>query len=165
MRKWISVVTPVAVGLIVYIVLSQINVPSIWFLRFEFLLNVIITCTATICGFTLTAVSILVSSGSSAIVQKLQTTNTMRELRMCYTENLLIGIVVIVFFSFLGAVVGEDNCIPPNLVVLSASFLVGYVVSVLITGHYLLSAVFLINCNVPRIDNHGSIPKGEFPSK
>lgn len=162
MKKWVSVLMPLFLGAIVYAITLICKVPALHFLRFEFLLNVIITCSVTISGFILTAVSILVSAGSSKIVQKMRASDTMQELRLCYTETLLIGFWVIIFFTAMGAIVGEDNLISSALVSICTAVLVTYLSSILITGYFLLSVINLINDVPPEIDNHGSSPTGDY---
>lgn len=64
----VAVSIPVALAIVVLLVVKNLNIYSISFCRFEFLLNTIISTSATISGFILAAVTILVGSTTSAIM-------------------------------------------------------------------------------------------------
>ena len=72
------------------------------------------------------------------------------------------GLVVIFYFTFLGAAVDESNCVGNLYLSLSAGLLVAYICSVISTCYYLLSIIGLINDETPTIDNAPSVPSGEF---
>ena len=62
-----------------------------------------------------------------------------------YTEALILGIITIVYFIFLGATLDETACICRLFISVSAGILVAYGYSVISAGYYLLSIIGLLN--------------------
>lgn len=158
----VIVLIPVILGILSGLAVSRIKITSLEFPRLEFLLNTIISCSATIFGFILASVTILVGATSSEIMKRIRKYGALPELRWRYTEALILGLVVIFFFTFLGAAVDESNCVSNLYLSLSAGLLVAYVCSVISTCYYLLSIIGLINDEAPTVDNTPSVPSGEF---
>lgn len=158
----VVVLIPVILGILSGLVVSRIKITSLEFPRLEFLLNTIISCSATISGFILASVTILVGATSSEIMKKIRKNGALPELRWRYTEALILGLVVILFFSFLGAIVDDTDCVEKIYLSLSAGLLVAYVCSVISTCYYLLSIIGLINEEAPTIDKIPSTPSGEY---
>ena len=158
----VVVLIPVILGILSGFVVSKTNITSLEFPRLEFLLNTIISCAATISGFILASVTILVGATSSEIMKRIRKHGALPELRWRYTEALILGLVVIFFFTFLGAVVDDTDCVEKIYLSLSAGLLVSYVCSVVSTCYYLLSIIGLINEDAPTVDNTPSVPTGEF---
>ena len=156
------VLIPVILGILSGLVVSRIKITSIEFPRLEFLLHTIISCSATISGFILASVTILVGATSSEIMKKIRKKGALPELRWRYTEALILGLVVIFFFTFLGAIVDDTDCVEKIYLSLSTGLLVAYVCSVISTCYYLLSIIGLINEETPTVDNTPSVPTGEF---
>lgn len=157
-----AVFIPIALGLLSGFAISRLEVPSQEFTQLEFLLNTIISCSATISGFILASVTILVGATSSEIMRKIRKHGALPELRWRYTEALILGLVVIFFFTFLGAAVDESNSVSNLYLSLSAGLLVAYICSVISTCYYLLSIIGLINEEPPTVDKTPSVPSGEF---
>ena len=85
-----------------------------------------------------------------------------KELRWRYTEALILGLLVIFFFTILGAIIDETNSISNVMVSVSAGILVSYTCSVISTCYYLLSIIGLINEDRQGPENIPSTPKGKF---
>ena len=159
----VAVSIPVALAIVVLLVVKNLNIYSISFCRFEFLLNTIISTSATISGFILAAVTILVGSTTSAIMVDIRKKGGIQELCWRYTESLILGLVVIVYFTFLGAVVeSKNNSITVNYLSYSAALLVGYLSSVISTCYYLLSIIGKIYYGDSEKKQDPSSPKGNF---
>lgn len=159
----VAVSIPVALAIVVLFVVKNLNIYSISFCRFEFLLNTIISTSATISGFILAAVTILVGSTTSAIMVDIRKKGGIQELCWRYTESLILGLVVIVYFTFLGAVVeSKNNSITVNYLSYSAALLVGYLSSVISTCYYLLSIIGKIYYGDSEKNQDPSSPKGNF---
>lgn len=121
------------------------KVPAVTLPRVEFILNAVISCATTISGFIITSVSILIGATSSEIMKEIKAQGGFTELQIRYTEALIIGVITIVYFIFLGATIDETACICRSFVSVSAGILVSYGYSVISTGYYLLSIIGLIN--------------------
>lgn len=158
----IAVLIPLFFGLICGLVLYLGKVPSLTFTRLEFLLNTIISCSATISGFVLASVTILVGATSSEIMKEIKKYGAHKELRWRYTEALMLGLLVILFFTVLGAIVDDTNSVSNVQVSISAGILVSYTCSVISTCYYLLSIIGLINEDKQSPNNTPSTPKGNF---
>lgn len=158
----ITVLIPPFLGLICGLALFWGKVPSLTFTRLEFLLNTIISCSATISGFILASVTILVGATSSEIMKEIKKHGAHKELRWRYTEALILGLLVIFFFTILGAIIDETNSVSNVLVSVSAGILVSYTCSVISTCYYLLSIIGLINEDRQGPENTPSTPKGRF---
>lgn len=157
-----AVLIPFVLGLVSGLAVSRGKIPSLAFPRLEFLLNTIISCSATISGFILASVTILVGATSSEIMRRIRKHGALPELRWRYTEALILGLVVIFFFTFLGAAVDTSNCVSNLYLSLSAGLLVAYVCSVISTCYYLLSIIGLINEDMPSVEETPSTPTGNY---
>lgn len=121
------------------------HVTEITLPRVEFILNAVISCTTTISGFAITSVSILIGATSSEIMKEIKAQGGFTELQIRYTEALILGIITIVYFIFLGATLDETACICRLFISVSAGILVAYGYSVISAGYYLLSIIGLLN--------------------
>ena len=157
-----AITIPLLLGVITGISLILLKVPSITLSRLEFLLNTIISCSATISGFILASVTILVGAVNSEIMNEIRKKGALPELQWRYTEALVLGLLVIIYFAFLGATVDTSNTIESMHVAISASLLIAYISSVVITCYYLLSVIGLINDGKSLTTQEPSIPSGEF---
>jgi hypothetical protein len=161
-HPFIAVLIPPFLGLVCSLALFLCKVPSLIFTRIEFLLNTIISCSATISGFILASVTILVGATSSEIMKEIKKHGAHKELRWRYTEALVLGLIVIFFFAVLGAIIDETNLVSHVQVSISAGILVSYTCSVVSTCYYLLSIIGLINEDKKGPDNTPSTPAGKF---
>lgn len=158
----VVVLIPIILGILSGFIVSRTKITSIEFPRLEFLLSTIISCSATISGFILASVTILVGATSSEIMKKIRKNGALPELRWRYTEALILGLLVIFFFTFLGAIVDDTDCVEKIYLSLSTGLLVSYVCSVISTCYYLLSIIGLINEDGPTVDKAPSVPGGKF---
>lgn len=159
----VAVSTPVALAIATWLLVRSLNIYSVSFYRFEFLLNTIISTTATISGFILAAVTILVGAITSAIMKDIRKKGGLQELCWRYTESLILGLVVIVYFTFLGVVVeSENNSITMDYLSLSTALLVGYLSSVISTCYYLLSIIGKLYYGTSEETEKPSSPKEEY---
>ena len=157
-----STIVHVALGILTGLAIYISNIGNIQVPGLEFLLNAIITSAATFSGFILTSVSILIGAISSTIMQEIKRKDALKELHWRYSESLILGMLLIIYFAVLGAVIGEKNIISLPLASLSAGFLMMYICSVCATGYYLLSIIGLLNEDKRTISNISSTPKGDF---
>lgn len=165
MKKYpiLAVSVPIVVAIAVGYIIACSNITSISFVRFEFLLNTIITTSATISGFILASVTILVGATSSAIMKDIRNKGGLRELQWRYVETLILGFVVIVYFTLLGAVVeAEYNSIGNGCLSFSAGLLVAYLCSTVSTCYYLLSIIGMLYYDPPVCSTEASSPEGPF---
>ena len=137
------------------------KVPAITLPRVEFILNAVISCATTISGFVITSVSILIGATSSEIMKEIKAQGGFTELQIRYTEALILGIITIVYFIFLGATLDETACICRLFISVSAGILVAYGYSVISAGYYLLSIIGLLN-KIKSTVTTPSVPSGEF---
>mgnify|MGYP004552569543 FL=1 len=137
------------------------KVPAITLPRVEFILNAVISCATTISGFVITSVSILIGATSSEIMKEIKAQGGFTELQIRYTESLILGIITIVYFIFLGATIDETACICRSYISVSAGILVAYGYSVISAGYYLLSVIGLLN-KIKSTVTTPSVPSGEF---
>ena len=99
---------------------------------------------------------------SSEIMKEIKKHGAHKELRWRYTEALILGLLVIFFFTILGAIIDETNSVSNVLVSVSTGILVSYTCSVISTCYYLLSIIGLINEDRQGPENTPSTPKGKF---
>lgn len=137
------------------------HVTEITLPRVEFILNAVISCATTISGFVITSVSILIGATSSEIMKEIKAQGGFTELQIRYTEALILGIITIVYFIFLGATLDETACICRLFISVSAGILVTYGYSVISAGYYLLSIIGLLN-KIKSTVTTPSVPSGEF---
>lgn len=162
-RYIIAVVrSPIVLGILAGVVIYFDKVPAMLLPRLEFLLDTIISCSATISGFILASVTILVGATSSEIMKKIKKHGAFPELRWRYTEALTLGLIVILFFTYLGVVIDDSNCVSNIYLSLSTGLLVTYICSVISTCYYLLSIIGLINEEKLTVDETPSEPEGEY---
>lgn len=157
-----AILPPLLVGIVVGIVLQLCEISGVRFERLEFLLNAVITCSATFSGFILTSISILIGASTSSIMKKIGKGAALLELQCCYTFALLLGVVTIFYFSYLGAVVDCSNLLTKPQMMFSAGILGAYIVSVLSTSYYLLAIVGHIPKKDDLIQGGSSAPDGEY---
>lgn len=165
MKKYplIAVSIPVGLGFLTYGIIRNLGITAVSFVRFEFLLNSIITSATTISGFILAAVTILVGATSSAIMKDIRNKGGLQELRWRYTETLILALIVIVFFTVLGAVVeAEKNSMTISWISFSAGLLVAYLSSTISTCYYLLAIIGRLYYEAPEEDQTPSSPEGLF---
>ena len=152
---------PIVLGLIVVFLIIIIGIPTITLPRIEFILNALISCATTISGFVITSVSILIGATSSEIMQEIKKQGGVTELQIRYTETLILGVIVIAYFIFLGATIDETACISTLYISISAGILAAYGYSIVSTGYYLLAIIGLIN-ETKLTNTTLSAPSGEF---
>lgn len=160
-RNICIVSTPLLLGAATSVIIGCSNVTSVQFYRLEFLLDTIISCSTTISGFILAAVAILVGASSSQIMQDI-TQKALPELRWRYSETLILGLVVMVYFSCMGVFTNKCNCVNKLPLSLSAGLLVAYIYSVVITCYFLLAIVGKINERKAVVQGEPSSPEGDF---
>lgn len=136
---------PIARGVVAAFLIIIMKVPAITLPRVEFILNAVISCATTISGFVITSVSILIGATSSEIMKEIKAQGGFTELQIRYTEALILGIITIVYFIFLGATLDETACICRLFISVSAGILVAYGYSVISAGYYLLSIIGFLN--------------------
>lgn len=162
MKSVFAVLRPILIGAILWLILSVCKVSGVTIVRLEFLLNAIITCSATFSGFILTSVAILIGASSSTIMKTITKGSAFAELKCNYITSFVIGVFVIIYFSYLGAVADASGLLTAAQTLLSAAILASYLSSVLLTSFYLLAIIG----NVPRDGdlsiNTPSTPDGEF---
>ena len=152
---------PIALGVVAAFLIIIMKVPAITLPRVEFILNAVISCATTISGFVITSVSILIGATSSEIMKEIKAQGGFTELQIRYTEALILGIITIVYFIFLGATLDETACICRLFISVSAGILVAYGYSVISAGYYLLSIIGLLN-KIKSTVTTPSVPSGEF---
>lgn len=160
-RNVCIILFPIVLGLVMAFLIIIMKVPAVTLPRVEFILNAVISCATTISGFIITSVSILIGATSSEIMKEIKAQGGFTELQIRYTEALIIGVITIVYFIFLGATIDETACICRSFVSVSAGILVSYGYSVISTGYYLLSIIGLIN-KIKSTVVTPSVPSGEF---
>lgn len=159
----VAVSIPILFAVVVGCIIRSMDITTVAFERFEFLLNTIITTSATVSGFILASVTILVGATSSAIMNNIRDNGGLQELRWRYTEALILGLIVIIYFTFLGAIVdANNNSMTIEFLSLSAGLLVGYLSSVVLTCYYLLSIIGKLYYEAPVEDSVPSSPPGPF---
>lgn len=152
---------PIALGVVAALLIIIMKVPAITLPRVEFILNAVISCATTISGFVITSVSILTGATSCEIMKEIKVQGGFTELRIRYTEALILGVIAIVYFIILGATIDETACISTLYISISAGILVAYGYSVISTGYYLLSIIGLLN-KIKSIATTPTVPQGEF---
>ena len=152
---------PIALGVVAALLIIIMKVPAITLPRVEFILNAVISCATTISGFVITSVSILTGATSCEIMKEIKAQGGFTELRIRYTEALILGVIAIVYFIILGATIDETACISTLYISISAGILVAYGYSVISTGYYLLSIIGLLN-KIKSIATTPTVPQGEF---
>lgn len=165
MKKYpiVAVSIPLGLGLLKCWIIRHLGIAAVSFTRFEFLLNSIITSATTISGFILAAVTILVGATSSAIMKDIRNKGGLQELRWRYTETLILALIVIVFFTILGATVeAEKNSMTISWFSFSAGLLVAYLSSTISTCYYLLAIIGRLYYEAPEEDQTPSSPEGLF---
>lgn len=151
----------IALGVVAALLIIIMKVPAITLPRVEFILNAVISCATTISGFVITSVSILTGATSCEIMKEIKVQGGFTELRIRYTEALILGVIAIVYFIILGATIDETACISTLYISISAGILVAYGYSVISTGYYLLSIIGLLN-KIKSIATTPTVPQGEF---
>lgn len=117
---------PIALGVVAALLIIIMKVPAITLPRVEFILNAVISCATTISGFVITSVSILTGATSCEIMKEIKVQGGFTELRIRYTEALILGVIAIVYFIILGATIDETACISTLYISISAGILVAY---------------------------------------
>lgn len=160
---FVAICTPIVLAIATWFLIRSLSIYSIYFERFEFLLSTIISTSATISGFILTAVTILVGATSRAIMKRIREQGGLQELCCRYTESLVLGLIVIVYFTFLGAVV-EESGMTIGYISFSAALLVGYLSSITSTCYYLLSIIgkLYYDDDISDSSSEPSSPEGDF---
>ena len=100
---------PIIVGFLTGFGLYLMKIPDLVMPRLEFLLNAIISCATTVSGFIISSVAILIGATESQIMIKIKRNGGFPELKIRYTETLVVGLFVVAYFVFLGAAVEATN--------------------------------------------------------
>lgn len=150
----------IAIGICVALVYRQFSPSPLVIYHLEFVLSSIITCAATIAGFILTSLSILLGFSSSPLFVYLRKKGYLPELQCRYTASLTFSFAVIFLCVTIGGFAGETNQIGPLWIELGIGTLVTYLLSVLTTGYYILKIIALSSSSSAAIiDNTPSTPK------
>lgn len=161
-RNIAIIACPLVLGVLSAFFVRHFVVKPIVLPRLEFLLDTIISSSATISGFILASVTILVGATASKIMQDIKNNLALPELRWRYSETLVLGLVVMVYFTYLGISIGENNEISRTYLATSIGMLVSYLFSVITTCYYLLSIIGKINEDPPINEGGPSAPDGDF---
>ena len=154
---------PIIVGFLTGFGLYLMKIPDLVMPRLEFLLNAIISCATTVSGFIISSVAILIGATESQIMIKIKRNGGFPELKIRYTETLVVGLFVVAYFVFLGAAVEGTNQVSRLYLSVSAGVLLSYGCCVISTGYYLLSIIGSINIDgTSSPDNTASAPTGEY---
>ena len=95
-------------------------------------------------------------------MQDIKNNLALPELRWRYSETLILGLIVMVYFTYLGISIGENNEIGRTNLVISVGMLTAYLFSVITTCYYLLSIIGKINDDPPISEGEPSAPEGDF---
>ncbi len=138
LKSFLAILIPPVIGLIVGLIVFYSKLPLITIHRYEFLLNTIISTSATVSGFILASVTILVGAPNSQIVKEINKNGVHKELKWRYSESLILGLVQILFFTILGATTDNVNLLPNWLIAFGSGLLVAGICSVVCTPYVLL---------------------------
>ena len=161
-RNIVIIICPFALGILTGFLANRLIVKPLEIPRIEFLLDTIISSAATISGFILASVTILVGATSSKIMQDIKNKCALPELRWRYSETLALGLAVMIYFTYLGVIIGLDNEMPKIHLVISIGAIISYLYSVITTCYYLLSIIGKINEEPPIVEGEPSSPEGDF---
>jgi hypothetical protein len=161
-RNVAVIIFPLTIGVLAGFLANCFITKPLELPRIEFLLDTIISSSATISGFILASVTILVGATTSKIMQDIKNKFALTELRWRYSETLVLGLSVMIYFTCLGVIIGSDNKIPKIHLVISIGTIVSYLYSVITTCYYLLSIIGKINDNPPIIEGGPSSPSGNY---
>lgn len=162
-RSILVLIPPIIIGVICAIISSFWLEDGINLLRLEFVLNALITCAVTFSGIILTSVSILIGFSSSPLMKHIRVTGGLKELRVRYTESLVLGLIIIIFCIAIGANTDITNHISFKWSVIGVGLIVTYGASMFSTGFYLLGVIGLLPAESPIITrNTPSTPRGDF---
>lgn len=154
---------PLLIGLIVtfngFLLLKSGHV----ILRLEFLLSTIITCSTTISGFVLTAISILIGFEAHPVMKEMKKVDGLAELTIRFAETLILGAAVIIFSLIIGEAAGKGNYVGRTYLIAGIGLISSYVCCIVTVFFYLLSILIHL-CEIPPIarNNHASVPCGEM---
>lgn len=164
MKQNVRIATlPIVGGILIGSILYLLKIPDLVLPRLEFLLNAIISCATTVSGFVISSVAILIGATESRIMKKIKREGGFPELKVRYTETLILGLVSVLYFIFLGAAVKETNQVPRLYLSISAGILSSYSYCIVSTCYYLLSIIGNINEEVTTsVDKTPSSPAGEY---
>lgn len=144
LRKLVSKaisILPIVIILVSSYFLYKHLAPEIKIQKIEFILNALITCSATFSGFTLTIVSILAGFISSPVMKYIIRNGGMKELRIRYTSSILLGILLIIVCIVIGGTLDESNELSRIIVSGGAALVLAYFHSLLSSGWYMLRAI------------------------
>ena len=125
-RNIIIIACPLTIGVLTGFLANSLIVSPLILPRIEFLLDTIISSSATISGFILASVTILVGATTSKIMQDIKNKFALPELRWRYSETLVLGLAVMVYFTYLGVIIDPDNEISKIHLVISIGTIVAY---------------------------------------
>ena len=161
-RNIAIIVYPLAIGTLTSFLINKFVAAPLVLQRIEFLLSTIVSSSATISGFILASVTILVGATSSRIMQNIKKRLALPELRWRYSAPLILGLVVMVYFTALGMIIGGDNKIPRIHLAISGGMILSYLWCVVTTCFYLLSIIGKINEDPLIVEGGPSSPDGHF---
>lgn len=163
--KKIRFLIPAIVTVFVILIIYFLGIRNITLENIEFVLNAVITCVTTMSGFILTSISILIGLSNSRVMQTIAKKNAIGELVFRYTEPLIVGLMLIIACVALGALVPDNKTIGCVWAYCFVGLSVYYIVSMIITGKYLLKILHEILVEPQRLKSSAtpSVPPGEFP--
>lgn len=133
--------------------------------RIDFILESILTCAATFSGFTLTAISILLSFSRSTVITYLNKNDGVKELRIRYTWSLLLGMALILVCLGIGGMIGTDNTLSKLQMVTGILVSLAYFYNLISSGRYLLKTIALATSPPPQVSTEITKPKGKYRIK
>lgn len=162
LKNILVIARPLMLGIVGGVIIWHVVKTSITIPRLEFLLDTIISSSATISGFILASVTILVGATSSKIMREIKSKLALPELRWRYSEALILGLMIMIYFTCLGVLIDNTNEISRAYLSISTALLLSYFYSVVATCYYLLSIIGKINEDPAVIEEGVSSPDGEY---
>ena len=161
--RFVGIMLPQTIVYIITLIVCWIWVPAEYTIpRIDFILEAILTCTATFSGFTLTIISILLNFSKSTIITYLNKNDGIKELRIRYTWSLLLGMFLILVCLFIGGMVDTNNSLPKWQIMLGSITAIAYFYNLVSSGRYLLKTIALATSPPPQITNEVSNPTGQY---
>lgn len=152
----------IVLAILFAIIFFIVKIPALEIQRIEYVLNAIITTSTTISGFVLTSLSILLGLSWKPIFSAIQQNHLTVELIWRYSENLIIGFLIIISCIVFGASLPTTSPIIPSIWLKTGiCALIWYLVSLFFLCKYLLGVLLSAPGKIT-IDNTPSEPHGEY---